>query len=35
LLTGDKVEFAKDPSGAIMGLTLQARRGEQKAIRKQ
>jgi Domain of unknown function (DUF3471) len=34
LLTGDQVEFAKDPSGAITGLTLHARRGEQKAVRK-
>jgi len=34
VLTGDKVEFAKDASGAITGLTLHARRGEQKAVRK-
>lgn len=34
LLTGDQIEFAKDSSGAITGLTLHARRGEQKAVRK-
>ena len=34
LLTGDQVEFARDSSGAITGLTLRARRGEQKAVRK-
>jgi hypothetical protein len=34
LLTGDKIEFAKDSSGAITGLTMLARRGEQKAVRK-
>ena len=34
VLTGDKVEFAKDSSGSITGLTLHARRGEQKAVRK-
>ncbi len=34
VLTGDKVEFARDSGGAITGLTLHARRGEQKAVRK-
>ena len=34
VLTGDQVEFAKDSSGAITGLTLHARRGEQKAVRR-
>ena len=34
VLTGDQIEFVKDPSGAITGLTLHARRGEQKAVRK-
>jgi hypothetical protein len=34
LLTGDQVEFTKDSSGTITGLTLHARRGEQKAVRK-
>jgi hypothetical protein len=34
LLTGDQVEFVKDSSGAMAGLTLHARRGEQKAVRK-
>jgi hypothetical protein len=33
-LNGDKVEFVKDSSGAVTGLTLHARRGEQKAVRK-
>jgi hypothetical protein len=32
--TGDQVEFVKDSSGAITGLTLHARLGEQKAVRK-
>jgi hypothetical protein len=34
VLTGDQIEFVKDSSGAITGLTLHARRGEQKAVRK-
>jgi hypothetical protein len=34
LLTGDQVEFVKDSSGAVTGLTLHAKRGEQKAVRK-
>jgi hypothetical protein len=34
LLTGDQVEFVKNSSGAITGLALHARRGEQKAVRK-
>ena len=34
LLTGDQFEFVKDSSGAITGLALHARRGEQKAVRK-
>jgi uncharacterized protein DUF3471 len=34
VLTGDKLEFARDASGAITGLTLHARRGEQTAVRK-
>jgi Domain of unknown function (DUF3471) len=34
VLTGDQVEFVKDASGAITGMTLHARRGEQKAVRK-
>jgi len=34
VLTGDQIEFAKDSSGAITSLTLHARRGEQKAVRK-
>jgi hypothetical protein len=34
LLTGDQIEFIKDSSGAVTGLTLHARRGEQKAVRK-
>jgi Domain of unknown function (DUF3471) len=34
VLTGDQVEFVKDASGAVTGLALHARRGEQKAVRK-
>jgi hypothetical protein len=34
VLTGDEVEFIKDSSGAITGLALHARRGEQKAVRR-
>jgi hypothetical protein len=34
VLTGDQVEFVKDSSGAVTGLILHARRGEQKAVRK-
>jgi hypothetical protein len=34
LLTGDQFEFVKDASGAVTGLNLHARRGEQKAVRK-
>jgi Domain of unknown function (DUF3471) len=34
LLTGDQFEFVKDSGGAITGLALHARRGEQKAVRK-
>lgn len=34
LLTGDQVEFVKDSSGAVTALTMHARRGEQKAVRK-
>jgi hypothetical protein len=34
LLTGDQFEFVKDSSGAVTGLNLHARRGEQKAVRK-
>jgi hypothetical protein len=34
VLTGDQVEFVKDASGAVAGLALHARRGEQKAVRK-
>jgi len=34
VLTGDQVEFVKDSSGAVTGLALHARRGEQKAVRK-
>ncbi len=34
VLTGDQIQFAKDPSGAVTGFTLNARRGEQKAVRK-
>jgi hypothetical protein len=34
VLTGDQVEFIKDESGAVRGMALHARRGEQKALRK-
>jgi hypothetical protein len=34
LLTGDQFEFIKDSGGAVTGLNLHARRGEQKAVRK-
>ena len=34
LMTGDQFEFVKDPSGAVTGLNLHARNGEQKAVRK-
>src|SRR5579864_5671201 len=34
LLTGDQFEFVKDASGAVTGLNLHARSGEQKAVRK-
>jgi hypothetical protein len=34
VLTGDQVEFIKDASGAVTGLALHARHGEQKAARK-
>ena len=34
VLTGDQVEFLKDPDGAVTGLALHARNGEQKAVRK-
>jgi hypothetical protein len=34
VLTGDQIEFAKDSRGAITGITLRARRGEQKGVRK-
>ena len=34
VLTGDQLEFVKDSSGAVTGLTLHARRGDQRAVRK-
>ena len=34
VLTGDQVEFVKGSTGAVTGLTLHARRGEQKGVRK-
>ena len=34
VLTGDQVVFVKDSAGAVTGLTLRARNGEQKAVRK-
>jgi hypothetical protein len=34
LMTGDQFEFVKDASGAVTGLNLHARNGEQKAVRK-
>ena len=34
VLTGDQVEFLKNSSGAVTGLALHARNGEQKAARK-
>jgi len=34
VLTGDQLEFVKDSSGAVTGLILHGRRGEQKAVRK-
>ena len=34
LLTGDQFEFVKDSGGAVTGLNLHTRRGEQKAVRK-
>ena len=33
-LNGDQIEFVKDSSGAVTGLNVHARRGEQKAVRK-
>jgi hypothetical protein len=34
VLTGDQVEFLKNSSGAVTGLALHARNGEQKAVRR-
>ena len=34
LLTGDQFDFVKDSSGAVTGLTLRTRRGDEKAVRK-
>lgn len=34
VLTGDQIEFLKDSRGAVTGLALHARNGEQRAVRK-